>query len=425
MASKRLPKIEAYSPDQARDRGRFASGKGTSTKATKEKKSRVNRKTSFGKKVRQNIRHAAELGVIGVGLGAATVATSIGGPVLIAKGISILGKGISAARRAWAIRKAMKFRAAKDAAAGIINGTFKRVAPPAGLLASADDANEIHAYSPDQARDRGRFATGKGGSANGAAKSKGKKEVARTPRKKTISQKIGSVAKSAAGHAVGAALHVASDPRAAIAGIVLTTVAAMKIRDMVKGKSASRSPVHAADGALIFGEAVDAEIIEAAANPEGRSLPSFSVPAYTGGKLKVKKYDYPVVVDVDGLEFSPEIHANLFHDRTQIVGHATEATKTDGNRGVFMRGLISGTGPAAQEVIGNHLNGFKWKASIEAQPLERPELIVAGDRKFVNGQWQQGPFLYVPRSRLVGVAFLPVGADHDARIQIAAEAALS
>lgn len=163
----------------------------------------------------------------------------------------------------------------------------------------------------------------------------------------------------------------------------------------------------------------DVEILAAASEKGPRS---FKVKAYTGGELNVAGYYLPVVVDLAGLTPGKSVVANLHHDRTMIVGHATE-TINDGKR-LDLRGVVSGTGPGAQEFLANHDNGFPWQASIEALPTKLIE-ILDGKTVEANGRTFTGPLYLAKKSKLHGVAFVPRGADENTTVTVAASAAES
>lgn len=163
----------------------------------------------------------------------------------------------------------------------------------------------------------------------------------------------------------------------------------------------------------------DVDIVAAAAESPDK-LPTFSTLAYTGGPLRTERYKAGIIVDLAGLEVSPDITANLHHDATQIVGHA-DRVANDG-RSLEILGTVSGTGDAAREFLGNGANGYRWKASVEVMPLVIEE-IKAGARATVNGQSVVGPAMVARKSRLYGVAFVSRGADENTVVKIAASAA--
>ena len=169
--------------------------------------------------------------------------------------------------------------------------------------------------------------------------------------------------------------------------------------------------------------------IKAIANEEGnpKKPATFEILAYNGGELKteqyIRKFGMPVVIDLQGLSYSPSITANMDHDASQRVGHVTE--KTNDGKQLILAGVVSGTGTAAQEVVDNAKNDYPWKASVEALPTTSLEAIKAGQTVSVNGQTFTGPILVARKSRLYGVAFVARGADETTTVKIAATAVIT
>ena len=158
--------------------------------------------------------------------------------------------------------------------------------------------------------------------------------------------------------------------------------------------------------------------IQAAAEA-GKGPRSFKVVAYTGGAMTLRGFDLPVVVDLAGMSMAKSVVANLHHQPTQIVGHATE-TINDGST-LALRGLVSGSGTGALEFLANHDNGFPWQASIEATPKKLIE-VPEGRTVKANGREFTGPVLIARKSRLYGLGFVPRGADEHTSVTVAASA---
>ena len=156
--------------------------------------------------------------------------------------------------------------------------------------------------------------------------------------------------------------------------------------------------------------------IEAAS--EGGSLPTFSATAYSGGKLFVRGFNSPVVVDLDGLEVNANATILLDHDSTKRVGHPDSITVRDGK--IFASGVISAENEHAQEVINSTRNGFRWQVSIGARPTELKR-VEAGKSAVVNGRRQEGPFVLATRSKLNEISFVGSGGDEDNQVSIAAQ----
>jgi phage major head subunit gpT-like protein len=154
-----------------------------------------------------------------------------------------------------------------------------------------------------------------------------------------------------------------------------------------------------------------------AAAAEGASPPRFDVVAYTGGALSVAGYEHPIVIDLAGLSSRKAIIANLDHDPQKRVGHVTQV-HNDGQT-LRLEGVASAATPAREEVIASAREGFPWQASVEVVP-SRVVLAKDGKEVEVNGQVFAGPVYIARRSKLMGFAFVPHGADDNTFARIAA-----
>ena len=162
------------------------------------------------------------------------------------------------------------------------------------------------------------------------------------------------------------------------------------------------------------------EITAAADDGDGESSgpPTFRMTAYTGGAMYPRGYRTPVVVDLAGLVVADGNRPILLHhDTAQIVGHSTEIS-VDATT-ITAEGIVSGTGAAAQEVIGAGRQGFPWRASIGAS-VESMEEVEAGSEAEANGQTFQGPVLIARQTTLSEISFVPIGADNATTADISA-----
>jgi hypothetical protein len=173
----------------------------------------------------------------------------------------------------------------------------------------------------------------------------------------------------------------------------------------------------------LFDENADVVKLEAAASGEGDApkLRRFSMKAYTGGKLFLGAFPYPVVVDLAGMKVSAKPRPILRdHNQSQIVGHTDTVTLTD--RAINVTGTISAVNEFASEVAQSSDNGFPWQASIGAN-AQRMVFVDSGETVTVNGQKQTGP-LYVARQSTLGeVSFVALGADDKTTARMVATSA--
>ncbi len=209
----------------------------------------------------------------------------------------------------------------------------------------------------------------------------------------------------------------AEQPVATVAAAILA-VRNQNVRDDLAPKVGAAAP----EGEFPNIHADAGVVITAGQSAPGRK-PRFVIrPAYNGGPIQVSAYRLPIIVNLAGMSINAQsVAANLHHDTTKIVGHADDV-QNDGKK-LNLAGPISGAGAAADEFRNSHANGFPWKASIEARPLKKPELIPAGKSVEVNGRSFSGPVLVAWETELYGVAFVPRGADDKTSVDIAARAA--
>lgn len=155
---------------------------------------------------------------------------------------------------------------------------------------------------------------------------------------------------------------------------------------------------------------------------DAAALRQFHMAAYNGGIYRFPWSRDPVVLDLTGLDLTDRARPILKdHDAAQVVGHSTAILKADT---LAVHGVVSGTGPAAVEVVANSDNGFPWQASIGADVLAVEE-IAAGTHVTVNAQSFTGPLLIVRKSRLAEVSFVALGNDDSTTAAMTAHASLT
>lgn len=156
--------------------------------------------------------------------------------------------------------------------------------------------------------------------------------------------------------------------------------------------------------------------IDAASSED--DIPSFSMLAYTGGKMKIEGFQYPVVVDLAGMAIKKQtIPVRLDHDRRQGVGHTNSVVIENGS--VVAVGVISRNTVAAKDVAKSGTQGFPWQASIGADVLDA-EFIPNGNTVQVNGRTFDGPIYVVRKSNLKEISFVDNGADSNTVVKVAA-----
>lgn len=152
-----------------------------------------------------------------------------------------------------------------------------------------------------------------------------------------------------------------------------------------------------------------------------KSLPTFDMVAYTGGAMQLEGWDFPLVVDLAGVEATDKPRPILRdHAPGKVVGH-TERVEATGSA-IIASGVISGSGSDAKEVVEASANGFPWQASIGAKTLEN-QFVPKGQTAQANGRAWSGPINIARRTSLREISVLALGADDDTSTRIAAKAA--
>ena len=169
---------------------------------------------------------------------------------------------------------------------------------------------------------------------------------------------------------------------------------------------------------------VEIRAAEVAAAGAPAKLPRLLMRVYTGGVIMQsilfasgRFYSGPVVADLAGMKLpagpSPAL---VDHDSSKILGHGQAAIAA----GVLsLEGLVSGTGPAAQEFLANSRNGFPYQASMKARILVAED-VEPGVEVMVNGQTFTGPLLIARETEFSEASAVLLGADQDTAARVAA-----
>lgn len=164
---------------------------------------------------------------------------------------------------------------------------------------------------------------------------------------------------------------------------------------------------------------VDLVAAESAEGEDAKpSLRKFSILAYTGGKLAVRGFPYPVIVDLAGCRLAKgQLPLLRDHDIARVLGHATDVKIGDVQ--INIEAVVSGTGQDAREVIEAADNDFQWKASIGARVV-RAVFVRSGQSVTVNNKTFRGPIYVARKSVLREISIVAIGADERAEARLAA-----
>jgi hypothetical protein len=143
--------------------------------------------------------------------------------------------------------------------------------------------------------------------------------------------------------------------------------------------------------------------------------------AYSGGKMNLPGWRYPVVVDLSGLRIPEQVPLLLDHrnQTTARVGMVAARLEADG---LVIEGEVTSTGGPARGIVEQARAGADWQLSIGAEVKDAE--LVRGKRT-VNDREHAGPFYHVKASVLREVSVVAVGADGGTRMKIAASFHLS
>jgi Caudovirus prohead serine protease len=159
--------------------------------------------------------------------------------------------------------------------------------------------------------------------------------------------------------------------------------------------------------------------IKAAEGADGSKLATFDGVAYTGAPMRPMGWWNDVIIDLAGVQIPSQHRPALRqHDHEQIVGHTT-SIKADKN-GIPVEGVFSGEQQHVDTVTVPAKNGFQWQLSLGADPI-RTEFLEAGEETEVNGRKVVGPMTISRETRIGEISFVPLGADGDTSVTVAAQ----
>ena len=162
--------------------------------------------------------------------------------------------------------------------------------------------------------------------------------------------------------------------------------------------------------------------IEAAA--EARSdISNVSGVAYSGGAITQAWSQYPIVIDLAGMEIAPQIPLlyNHINEPDKRLGEVTATI--DGGRRLLISGGVD-TGTERGKYIAETGRRYKWQLSVGAA-VKAAVMVQTDEPQIVNGQTITGNFLKVTKSILREVSVVAVGADQNTSMEIAAAFSLS
>ena len=153
----------------------------------------------------------------------------------------------------------------------------------------------------------------------------------------------------------------------------------------------------------------------------GNAKPKVVGLAYSGGKMNLPGWKYPVVVDLAGMEIPDTVPLLTNHEnKTDArVGMVSASVK---NNALEISGEIVSDGKDASDIVAQSKAGADWQLSIGAD-VKECELVKS--TREVNGQSQEGPFYHIKKSVLREVSVVAVGADAKTSMKVTAKFTLT
>ncbi len=140
--------------------------------------------------------------------------------------------------------------------------------------------------------------------------------------------------------------------------------------------------------------------------------------AYNGGKMDIYGWDYPLAIDLKGLQIPTNVplladHRNETTTRIGVVKATVSgsALKISGN-------ILSGN-DQAKDIASQLQAGGHWQLSVGVD-VNAKTLVRSSDSATVNGQNLEGPFYHITAGVLREVSVVAVGSDMDTELKVAA-----
>ena len=158
------------------------------------------------------------------------------------------------------------------------------------------------------------------------------------------------------------------------------------------------------------------EFLEITASAEGQR-PTVSGMAYSGGKMRLAGWKYPVVVDLAGMAIPDQVPLLADH-RNSTMSRVGMITAQVVDNQLTISGEIVAEGDVASGIVAQGKAGVAWQLSIGAD-VQEAELVKG--KRTVNGTDLEGPFYHVTKSTLREVSVVAVGADSTTKMTVRAE----
>lgn len=157
------------------------------------------------------------------------------------------------------------------------------------------------------------------------------------------------------------------------------------------------------------------EFLEIMAGAEGKK-PTVNGMAYSGGKMRLPGWKYPVVVDLAGMSIAETVPLLADHNNSTASRVGMISAQVVENQ-LMISGEIVAESDLAAGIVDQGKSGADWQLSIGAE-VQEAELVKG--KAVVNGTEIEGPFYHVTRSTLREVSVVAVGADGSTKMKVSA-----
>ena len=154
---------------------------------------------------------------------------------------------------------------------------------------------------------------------------------------------------------------------------------------------------------------------------EASRAPRCSLVAYTGALMNVEGFGM-VCIDLQGLDIPADGFPLLADHANTIDSLVGNGRGTVSNGQLLVEGQLVTTGEAAGQIVELAKSGVQLSASVGVEPIKQRR-VMPGESIFVNGRSitaDEHGFTLVTKGRLREVSILPIGADSETSVSIAA-----
>ena len=141
--------------------------------------------------------------------------------------------------------------------------------------------------------------------------------------------------------------------------------------------------------------------------------------AYSGGKLMLAEWEYPVVFNLETTTVHDNLPILLYHDPVKRVGSVTGAVVKEDH--ISLSGIIIRSLPDSKTVLDVNEAGGTWECSVGTGPVENKNIqLITNGSLNVNNQNIEAPFYLLNNVEIREISFVSAGADSETQVEIRA-----